>query len=62
MKSIMIRCDADNGDKIGHGHAMRCFALAQAIKLKDVNPIFLMAETLSSSRVWGNEWCISVGL
>jgi len=45
MKNIMIRCDADNGDKIGHGHAMRCFALAQAIKLKGDKPIFLMSET-----------------
>jgi len=45
MKPIVIRCDADNGDKVGHGHAMRCFALAQAIKAKGTNPIFLMGET-----------------
>lgn len=43
MKQILIRCDAS--ERVGHGHAMRCLALAEAMEANKDEPVFLMAET-----------------
>lgn len=44
---VLIRCDCDTGKKIGHGHAMRCYALAERMEMLEVKPIFIMREITS---------------